>query len=233
MKQPVQALSPRLGPLALIVLLHVGFFYALERGLAGKSVPLQTTQPKEVFATFVTPVPQPAPRSIPESKPEAAKPRPAPKPIPKSVPKPIAKKAIPAPPVSDRKTAPDTATAPPAPPTVSPAPPAPPAPPATPAAPPAPPAPPKTISGVEYLQPPNPEYPAMSRRMREEGTAVLRVLVNARGRAERVELQKSAGSSRLDEAAKQAVLRALFKPYVEDGKALPVFATIPIKFQLD
>jgi len=69
--------------------------------------------------------------------------------------------------------------------------------------------------------------------MREEGTAVLRVLVNARGRAERVELQKSTGSPRLDEAAKQAVLRTLFKPYIEDGKALPVFATVPIKFQLD
>jgi protein TonB len=120
----------------------------------------------------------------------------------------------------------------PAPPAVSPAPPAPTAP-AVPPAPPAPPAPPKTISGVEYLQPPSPEYPAMSRRMREEGTALLRVLVNTHGRAERVELQKSSGSTRLDEAAKQAVLRALFKPYVEDGKALPVFATIPIKFQLD
>jgi periplasmic protein TonB len=223
MKQQAPALSTRLGPLALIVLLHVGFFYALERGLAGKSVPLQT-QPKEVFATLVTPAPQSTPRSIPKPEPEAPKSRPAPKPIPKPTPKPIAKKAIPAP---------DTAAAPSAPPTVSPAPPAPPAPAAAPAAPPASPAPPKTISGVEYLQPPNPEYPAMSRRMREEGTAVLRVLVNARGRAERVELQKSTGSSRLDEAAKQAVLRTLFKPYLEDGKALPVFATIPIKFQLD
>lgn len=221
MKQPAQALSTRLGPLALIVLLHVGFFYALERGLAGKSMPPQT-QPKEVFATFVTPAPQPTPRSIPKPEPEAPKPHPAQK--PKPIPKPIAKKAIPTP---------DTAAAPPAPPVASPAPPAPSAPTAAPAAPPAPPAPPKSISGVEYLQPPNPEYPAMSRRMREEGTAVLRVLVNARGRAERVELQKSTGSPRLDEAAKQAVLRTLFKPYIEDGKALPVFATVPIKFQLD
>jgi protein TonB len=222
MKQPAQALSNRLGPLALIVLLHVGFFYALERGLAGKSVPLQV-QPKEVFATFVTPAPQPERHSIPKPEPEAPRPRPVPKP------KPAPKKAVPTPPVAHSKPVPEIPAAMPAPPAVSPAPPAP----AVPAAPPAPPAPPKTISGVQYLQQPSPEYPAMSRRMREEGTTLLRVLVNAHGRAERVELQKSSGSTRLDEAAKQAVLRALFKPYIEDGKALPVFATVPIKFQLD
>lgn len=73
----------------------------------------------------------------------------------------------------------------------------------------------------------------MSRRMREEGTAILRVLINEHGRAERVELQKSAGSSRLDEAARRAVSQAAFKPYIEDGKALAVYVVIPIKFQLD
>ena len=109
--------------------------------------------------------------------------------------------------------------------------------PATPAAspsPPASPAQPKTISsGVEYLQPPHPEYPAASRRMGEEGKTVLRVLVNDKGRAERIEVQKSSGSPRLDEAARQAVQRALFKPYTEDGKPVAVFAIIPISFQLD
>jgi protein TonB len=28
------------------------------------------------------------------------------------------------------------------------------------------------------------------------------------------------------------VLRALFKPHVEDGKAIPVYALVPINFQL-
>jgi len=73
----------------------------------------------------------------------------------------------------------------------------------------------------------------MSRRMKEEGTALMRVLVNEHGRAERVELKKSAGSSRLDEAARQAALRTVFKPYTEDGKALAVYVVIPITFQLD
>lgn len=225
MKQPAQALSSRLGPLALIVLLHAGFFYALERGLAGKSVPLQI-QPKEVFATFVRPAPQPAPRSPPQPEPEAPRPRPTPKP------KPAPRKTVPTPPVVHDDPAAQVPVAMPAPAAVSPAPQAPAVPAAQPASQ-AVPAAPKTISGVEYLQPPSPEYPAISRRMREEGTAILRVLVDARGRAERVELKKSTGSSRLDDAAKQAVLRALFKPHVEDGKALPVFTTIPITFQLD
>ncbi|WP_335340169.1 energy transducer TonB [Collimonas arenae] len=76
------------------------------------------------------------------------------------------------------------------------------------------------------------KYPAVSKRMGEEGKSVIRVLINDKGRAERVEIQKSSGSSRLDEAAKQAVMRALFKPYTEDGKAMPVFAIVPINFQL-
>lgn len=76
------------------------------------------------------------------------------------------------------------------------------------------------------------KYPAASKRMGEEGKSVIRVLINEKGRAERVEVQKSSGSSRLDDAAKQAVMRALFKPYMEDGKPLPVFAIVPINFQL-
>ncbi|MGE5622450.1 MAG: energy transducer TonB, partial [Bacillota bacterium] len=96
------------------------------------------------------------------------------------------------------------------------------------------PAQPRTIaSGIEYIQPPQPEYPPISRRMGEEGKAVLRVLVNDKGHPERVELQKSSGIARLDEAARKAVLRALFKPFIEDGKAVPAYAIVPINFQLD
>ncbi|WP_206047211.1 energy transducer TonB, partial [Noviherbaspirillum denitrificans] len=92
----------------------------------------------------------------------------------------------------------------------------------------------KTItSGIEYLQPPQPEYPPASRRMGEEGKAVLRVLVNEKGRPERADVQTSSGFARLDEAARKAVMRALFKPFIEDGKAVPAYAIVPIRFQLD
>jgi protein TonB len=101
-------------------------------------------------------------------------------------------------------------------------------------APPAPPVPasPKTISGVEYIRAPQPVYPSIARRMGESGTVTLRVLIGEKGNAEQVTIQKSSGSSNLDEAGRQAVLRALYKPYVEDGKAIPVYALVPINFQL-
>jgi protein TonB len=108
--------------------------------------------------------------------------------------------------------------------------------PSAPAAPPAPPAPPQprtVTSGIEYLQPPQPDYPAVSRRMGEEGKAVLRILVNDKGRPERIEVQKSSGSTRLDEAARQSVSRAVFKPFIEDGKPVAAYAIVPIKFQLN
>lgn len=212
----------RIGPLGTIILLHVAFFYALQSGLLRKAA---EALPREVTVTFITPQPQ--------AKPEPPKPQPAPE-KPKTVPV-VKKQVAPRPPVPVVNTAPsqNAITAPPAPP----APPAPaePTPPVV-SAPPAPAAPalPKTVtSGIEYLKAPQPEYPPVSRRMGEEGKAVLRVLVNDKGRPERVDVQQSSGSARLDEAARQAVLRAMFKPFMEDGKAVPAYAIVPIRFQLD
>lgn len=212
----------RIGPLGAIILLHIAFFYALQSGLLRKAA---EALPREVTVTFITPQPQ--------VKPEPPKPQPAPE-KPKTVPV-VKKQVAPPPPVPVVNTTPSQAaiTAPPAPP----APPAPaePAPPVV-SAPPAPAAPalPKTVtSGIEYLRAPQPEYPPVSRRMGEEGKAVLRVLVNDKGRPERVDVQQSSGSARLDEAARQAVLRAMFKPFMEDGKPVPAYAIVPIRFQLD
>jgi protein TonB len=93
---------------------------------------------------------------------------------------------------------------------------------------------PKTIvTGVDYIQAPQPVYPPLAKRAGEQGKVLLRVLVSDKGLPESVDLQKSSGSVRLDEAAKQAVLRARFKPYLEDGKALAVYVIVPITFQLD
>lgn len=93
---------------------------------------------------------------------------------------------------------------------------------------------PKTIiSGIEYIQAPQPVYPALAKRAGEQGKVMLRVLVSDKGLPESVDLQKSSGSARLDEAAKQAVLRTRFKPYLEDGKALAVYVIVPITFQMD
>jgi len=95
------------------------------------------------------------------------------------------------------------------------------------------PAPIKTVSAVEYIRPPKAEYPRVSRRMGEEGKVTLRVLVNEKGYAEKVDIQKSSGFQRLDEAARHALMQAIFRPYLEDGKAASMIATATINFSLD
>ncbi|MCG2586695.1 energy transducer TonB [Massilia sp. TS11] len=87
-------------------------------------------------------------------------------------------------------------------------------------------------SGVEYLQPPQPVYPPMARRLGEQGKVVLRVLVNERGLAEGAQVQQSSGSARLDEAGRQAALGARFKPYLENGQAQSVYVLVTLNFQL-
>ncbi|MBC3869840.1 energy transducer TonB [Undibacterium oligocarboniphilum] len=91
----------------------------------------------------------------------------------------------------------------------------------------------RQISEVQYIRAPQAEYPPMAKRMGEQGKVTLTVLVNEKGYAERVDIQKTSGSQRLDEAARQALMRAVFKPYVEDGKPLPVMASATISFSLD
>ncbi|GJJ04464.1 hypothetical protein RugamoR64_50020 [Duganella rhizosphaerae] len=91
----------------------------------------------------------------------------------------------------------------------------------------------KTISSeVEYLRKPSPEYPAKARREHEEGDTLMLVLVSEAGAPLRASVEKSSGSARLDEAARVAVMGALFKPYMENGKALSVYALVPVKFRL-
>lgn len=92
---------------------------------------------------------------------------------------------------------------------------------------------PKLISAVEYIRQPLPQYPLASRRLREEGLVMLRVLIDERGKAVQIELHRSSGHERLDRAACEAVAHAKFKPYIEDGVAQLAFALVPIEFTLN
>jgi protein TonB len=92
------------------------------------------------------------------------------------------------------------------------------------------PAAPHVVSDVAYIEPPQPRYPPESRRSGEEGLVVLRVLINEIGRAARIDVERSSGHARLDDAARQAVQRALFRPYLENGVPHMALATIPIEF---
>ena len=196
-----------------IVALHGAFFYALSTGLLRE---VSVMVPQVVTAIMI-----PAREVIPEP--------PKPLPPPKMIVPPVA----PAPPVPQIEFTPaplimsgQTPVRETTPPPLTAATPAP-AQEAAPAA-----AQPKLISGVEYVQAPNPQYPPASRRKGEEGVVQLRVLVNEQGRAERVEVIQSSAFVLLDDAARAAVMRALFKPYLENGRAIAVYAIVPIRFQL-
>ena len=91
---------------------------------------------------------------------------------------------------------------------------------------------PRLISSVEYVREPIPRYPPKSRKLREQGMVVLRVLIDEQGTACSIEIETSSGSVRLDHAAREAVQRAAFRPYVEDGLPRRAFVLIPIEFSL-
>ncbi|MFZ9759375.1 MAG: TonB family protein, partial [Burkholderiaceae bacterium] len=65
---------------------------------------------------------------------------------------------------------------------------------------------------ADYLNNPKPGYPMMSKRLGEEGQVLLRVLVSSQGSAEQVQLLRSSGFPRLDEAAQEAVAKWRFVP---------------------
>ncbi|HEY1283093.1 MAG TPA: TonB family protein [Steroidobacteraceae bacterium] len=89
---------------------------------------------------------------------------------------------------------------------------------------------PRVISDVAYLDPPRPLYPAESRRSGEQGLVVLRVLVDESGHVAKIEVERSSGFARLDDAARKAVAEAQFRPYVENGVPRQALAVVPIEF---
>lgn len=84
-----------------------------------------------------------------------------------------------------------------------------------------------------YLRNPAPAYPALSRRQREQGKVVLRVLVNAAGGAETVSIHTSSGFGRLDAAALEAVKQWKFVPARQGDRPVPAWVLVPISFTLE
>lgn len=89
---------------------------------------------------------------------------------------------------------------------------------------------PKMVSSVEYVREPIAKYPAAARALKQRGTVTLRALIDHTGHAREVDVHRSSGFRLLDDTARQAVLRALFKPYSENGHSIPVYVLIPIEF---
>ncbi|RYF13541.1 MAG: energy transducer TonB, partial [Comamonadaceae bacterium] len=100
----------------------------------------------------------------------------------------------------------------------------------------APPAPPRIelpSTSADYLQNPQPDYPAISRRLGEEGQVMLRVLIGADGSAQQVELRRSSGYERLDRAALETVRRWRFVPGKRNGVPEAMWFNVPIHFVLE
>ena len=99
---------------------------------------------------------------------------------------------------------------------------------------PAAPAAPKTVSASQlgYVVPPNPIYPARSRKAGEQGNVMIRVLVDVTGRPAQVSLQTTSGHPELDQSALSAVRAAQFRPYAEGGLTQAVWVLVPINFVL-
>jgi periplasmic protein TonB len=213
-----------------VALLHVGGLAALQSGLLVRAYELVV--PVEMVSQIIEPpkpiLPAPAPTPTPPP-PEPAKvnkavalpPAPQPLAIADPTPAPNAPVATPAPPAPlPPITAPVAAT---------------PAPAAAPTTPPAPPAPKVELprSDADHLNNPVPPYPPVSKRLGEEGTAVVRIFVGADGQPQKAELRTSSGFERLDAAAVAAVMKWRFKPGMRGGVAEAMWVLQPIPFVLN
>jgi protein TonB len=79
---------------------------------------------------------------------------------------------------------------------------------------------------------PKVEYPALSRRMGEEGTVIVRLQVGVNGEVMDVRVEKSSGYPRLDAAALSGVRKARFRPGSRGGVPVVMWARQPIRFNL-
>lgn len=212
---------PRLSPgaLLLIALLHLAVFFLL--------VSLDVVRPPAMLTTLSVSLitPEKPPTVIPEKPaPEPPKPvvqprrvpkKPAAPPIISAPPQPVAEEVVAAAAVAE----PEPVPAPPAPAAAAPV-----------KATPAPFSEPRF--DADYLANPPPAYPAISRRMGEEGRVLLRVHVSADGKPEEVEVKTSSGSPRLDRAAREAVSRWRFVPARRGDEKIAAWVQVPIVFNL-
>jgi protein TonB len=77
-----------------------------------------------------------------------------------------------------------------------------------------------------------PTYPRRSRRLREQGTVLLEMLVLADGRVTELRVNTSSGFERLDQAALDAVQSWRFLPAQRGGEAIAYRYLQPIEFLL-
>lgn len=209
----------------IAVFIHVALIYALQLGMIRPAI-VNPPQTQEITARLIAP-----PEPLPIAQIEPPKPKPIKKEIQPPQPKPTPRPVLPKP-TERSERAIEIPTPPPAPSEPTEAPPV-----TALVKEPDPPPPPPVITQpnyeASYLANPSPNYPAMSKRLHEMGTVILKVLVTADGKASDVKLKKSSGYSRLDDAAISAVRGWRFVPAKANGKPMDYWYDVPINFRLD
>lgn len=219
---------------AVVVGLHVGALWALQTGLLRRAV--EVVVPAEILVELWSPpAPERAPAPPPQPRPAPAAPRKAtapvtpapvplavaaPAPVPENAPvvplqsAPLATNTVASTAISTRandqngtKNAPSSVSA--APPRIE-----------------------LPSSDAEYLNNPKPPYPALSKRMGEQGKVVVRTLIGTDGQAQEVQLAQSSGFERLDQAALNAARQWRYVPGKRDGVPQAMWFNIPFTFQL-
>ncbi len=99
-----------------------------------------------------------------------------------------------------------------------------------------PPPPPVSVTAARFdadsLNTPSPVYPAISRRLREEGRVLLSVRVTPQGLPEAVDIRHGSGYARLDEAALAAVRQWRFVPARRGDTPVMSSVLVPIDFHV-
>ena len=231
-------LTPNLRTSVIVVtvlLLHVGGLWALQSGLLRRIV-ADLVVPAEVLidmspadAEPAPPKPQPA-VTPPTPAPRTPAPQPAPTQTAPAAPTPLAVPATP--------TEPDTSALSPAPVaaaanaanatgTSSATPP-----PGTAVAASRAPALELPSSDAQYLNNPTPAYPAMSKRLGEQGKVVIRTFIGVDGTAQQAQIKTPSGYDRLDQAALATALKWRYVPGKRAGVAEAMWFDVPFTWVL-
>ena len=88
-------------------------------------------------------------------------------------------------------------------------------------------------SSARYLNNPPPPYPAISKRMGEQGRVVVRAFIDVNGSASQASITSSSGYERLDQVALKTVLQWRYVPGKRAGIPESMWFNVPLNFVLE
>ena len=94
------------------------------------------------------------------------------------------------------------------------------------------------VKFIDYNDPPvplkaiRPKYPKAAKEAGIEGTVIVQVFVNEKGRVTETVILKGIPDSGLDEAAVKAIEKVKFRPARQGNKMVGVWISIPVNFRL-